>query len=117
MPNNERGADDEQPDAQITRDHRDEKPVAEIGDEIGLPPPGRPGLQAQNQVSTVKTAASASEIGMFFDERFADADEEREQFLAHDLGARCAVWEETCCRALREAFGRRGGAPRYRCGH
>ena len=43
-----RGAGDEHADAQIARDDRNEEPVAEIGDEIALVPPRRPGLQAQN---------------------------------------------------------------------
>ena len=61
-----RGADDQHGNAKVASDDWDEKPVAQVRDEIALAPPSRPGLQAQNHVSMVKIAANPSEIGIFF---------------------------------------------------
>ena len=45
---------------------------------------GTPGLQAQNVVRTVKTAASASEIGTTFKNVWPTSAMKSEHFLAHD---------------------------------
>jgi len=59
-------ASDEQADAEIAGDDWNKEPVAHIGDEVALAPPRPARIAAQNWVSTVKSAASASEIGMLF---------------------------------------------------
>ena len=61
-----RGADDQHGNAKVASDDWDEKPVAQVRDEIALAPPSRPGLQAQNHVSMVKITANPSEIGILF---------------------------------------------------
>jgi hypothetical protein len=90
----QRGADDEQPDAQVTRDHRDKEPIAKIGDDIGLPPPRPARIAGPERGQHREDGGQRQRDPDVLGQRFANADEEREQFQAHAVGARCAVWRQ-----------------------
>ncbi len=80
----QRRADNEHADAQEAGDDRNEKPVAEIGHKVALcATTAWPGLQAQNQVRTVNTAATRDRDRHALHDGVADLDEKREQFLTH----------------------------------
>ena len=60
----QRGAEHQEPDAQIAREQRDDEPVAEIGDELALAPPrAGPDCRPRRCASTENTSASAIVTG------------------------------------------------------
>jgi hypothetical protein len=59
-------ADHQQPDPEDAGKYRHEEPVAEVGDQFALAPPGLAGLQAQKCESTANTTARAIVIGTTF---------------------------------------------------
>jgi hypothetical protein len=58
-----RGTEHKKADAQIAREQRDKEPLAKIVDSSRLRHHGRPGLQAQRKVRSVKAASSAIDTG------------------------------------------------------
>src|SRR5271170_1388361 len=78
------GSGNKQPDAQVTGKHRDEEPVAKIGDQVALVPP-RPAWIARPEISqhgedTGKRQRDRDAL----DKSLADIDDESEQFLTHN---------------------------------
>jgi hypothetical protein len=80
-----RGAGDEHADAEVARDDRNEEPIAQVGDQIGLAPPRPPGI-AGPKIGQHREGGGYSERDRNdLHKRLADADDECEQFLVHAM--------------------------------
>ena len=77
------GSGNEHPDAQITREHRNEEPVAEVSDEIPLVPPRLAGIARPKVRQPSKYGSERQRDRYAFYKSFADSDDKAEQFLIH----------------------------------
>ncbi len=78
-----RGAGDKHADAQETRDDGNEKPVADVGDEVRLAPPGTAGIAGPEPRQHGEDERKRQRDRHAFHERFADFGDERQQFVEH----------------------------------
>src|SRR5262245_2598601 len=78
------GADDQEPDAQITRDQRDDETIANIGRQIELAPPRLSRIAGPEMRQSRKYDAEYDRNGQQPDESRAKAVDDRDEPLDHD---------------------------------
>jgi hypothetical protein len=80
---NQRRRDDQQPDAQQARDHRNEQPIAQVGDEIALAPPRLARIAGPEPGQHGENNREPDRDRQVFGERFADHADEGGELLQH----------------------------------
>ena len=91
-PEQNRSARDQEADAQITGDHRNDEPVAQIGHEIALAPPWPAGIAGPERGEDGEHRGQRNGNRDTFAECLADVDDKGEQFLDRvGSGALCCV--------------------------
>jgi hypothetical protein len=105
-----RGAGDQHADPQKPSDDRNEQPVAEVGDEVGLAPPWPAGIAGPEPGQHREHQSQRQRNRHALEKRLANIDDEREQFLRHvvTLAARLG------CRSARLLVSGVGGGRRSR---
>jgi hypothetical protein len=84
----QRGADDQEPDAQIAREQRDDEPVAEVGEELALAPPRPPRIAGPEVAEDRETGPERERDRHGLHDGQADTVEDRDDFLDHDARLR-----------------------------
>ena len=80
----ERGADHEEADAQIAGEQRNEKPIAKIGHQFPLAPPGAAGIASPDDRQKSKDGPERDRHRQHLHNGHADAVHDRKCFLEHD---------------------------------
>src|ERR1700692_747988 len=88
----ERRTDHQQPDPQIAREQWDYDPIANIGDQLALPPPRTTRIAGPEERQDREHDAESDRHRHELEDGHADAVDERDEFLEHendpDAGAR-----------------------------
>ena len=80
----ERGAHDQEPDAQIAGEQRDDEPIAKIGHQLALAPPGLARIAGPEEGQNREDGSERDRYRQDLDESDADAVDDGEEFLEHD---------------------------------
>ena len=78
------GAEHQQADAQIAREQRDDEPIAEIGDELALAPPGPARIAGPEVAEHGEDGAEHEQHRHELHHRHAHAVDDRDDFFQHD---------------------------------
>src|SRR5262245_56705906 len=81
--------------AQIAREQRYQEPVAEIGDELALVPPGAAGIAGPEERQHREGGAQRDRYRNDLDQGHAHAVDDRDEFLEHDATTQLTMREPT----------------------